>query len=83
MMAAIGTGGSASLSGSGLEQISNLVILFPAICVSAVGTTILGCIVGCQLLPVTGYRYLWAKEATYTLALNILTAFMLLFCSFA
>ena len=83
MMAALGTGSFASLNGSGLEQISNLRILFSTICVSAVAKTLLDCVVGYQPLPVIGYHYLWAKEATYTLALNILTAFMFLFCGFA
>jgi len=83
MMAAIGTRNSASLNGSGLEQISSLLILFPAICVSAVAKAMLDCVVGCQPSPVIGYHYLWAKETTYTLALNILTAIMFLFCSFA
>lgn len=43
MMAALGTGSFASLNGSGLEQISNLTILFSAICVSAVAKTVLDC----------------------------------------
>ena len=83
MMAQLGTGSFASLNGSGLEQISNLIIIFSAICVSAVAEIVLNCVVGYQPLPVIGYHYLWAKEATYALALNIPTVFMFLFCSFA
>ena len=67
MMAEIDTGSCASLSDQGLEQISNLTILFPAIYVSAVAKTMLSC----QPSPVIRYHYLWAKEAAYTLALNM------------